>query len=200
MEQKRSGMVRPKEVIFLLRLIKNVDHRTGRTYSEKAQFIEDVLTEDGYRVPPRKSGFKSFNNIPLPKEMTYPEKGRMVDLAKCMVSTTNMLGYRKNNKIFAYTAEGIIEKVQLSPKRGKQFLQKMVRLGVMQKITRKYAEVESEEYYINPAYFFAGKRISFNLYLLFREHLDPILPEWVRADFLIAARETDDRRQDNGQK
>lgn len=184
----------------MLRLIKNVDHRTGRTYSEKAQFIEDTMTEEGYRVPPRKSGFKSFNEIPLPKEMTYPEKGRMVDLAKCMVSTTNMLGYRKNGKIFAYTAEGIIEKVQLSPKRGKQFLQKMIRLGVMQKITRKYAEVESEEYYINPAYFFAGKRISFNLYLLFREHLDPILPEWVRQEFLRQAKTFEDKAgRDNGQ-
>jgi hypothetical protein len=190
--QKRSRTIRSKEVILLLRLIKNMDHRTGCIYSEKAQFIEDTMTEEGYRVPPRKSGFKSFDEIPLPKEMTYPEKGRMVDLAKCMISTTNMLGYRKNGKIFAYTAEGIIDKVQLSPKRGRQFLQKMIRLGVMQKVIRKYGDVESEEYYINPAYFFAGKRISFNLYLLFREHLDPILPGWVKNDFLMAAREIDD--------
>lgn len=176
----------------MLRVIKNVDHKTGHIYSQKAQFIEDILTEEGYRVPSHKSGFKSFDEIPLPSAMTYPEKGRMCDLARRMISTTNMLGYRKGGQILAYSAESIIEVVQLSPRRGRQFIDKMIALGVMQKIIRKYGEVENEEFYINPAYFFAGKRISFNLYLLFREHLDPILPSWVRADFLMAAREIDD--------
>lgn len=178
-----------EEVINLLRLVRNINQETGRVYSEKKQFIEDVFTEEGYRVPPRKAGVKMFNNLPLPKDMTYPEKGRMGDLAKHMISITNMLGYRSGGNIFPYTGNHIVNLVGLSPKRGKQFLKKMIDLGVMQTNTRKYGGIESTEYYINPIYFFAGKRISFNLYLLFREHLDPILPLWVKAEFLKAASE-----------
>lgn len=180
----------------MLRLVRDISQKTGEVYSEKRQFIEDVFTEEGYRVPPRKAGVKMFNTIPLPKAMTYNEKGRIGDLAKCMISVTNMLGYRSGGNILPYTAQHIINLVELSSKRGKQFLKKMIDLGVMQTNTRKYAGIESTEYYINPIYFFAGKRISFNLYLLFREHLDPILPLWVKKEFLRAVSEFEKAAED----
>ncbi len=173
----------------MLKLIKNIDHKTGYTYSEKTRFIEDTFNEDGYRVPPRKAGVKMFNGVPLPQEMTYPEKGRIADLSKRMITATNMLGYRSGGQILPYTAEHLMNLVQLSPRWGRPFLKKMIKLGVMQVNTRKYGGIESTEYYINPAYFFAGRRISFNLYLLFREHLDPILPQKVKDDFLMMVRD-----------
>lgn len=173
----------------MLKVIKNIDHRTGMTYSEKRQYIEDSLNEEGYRVPPHKAGAKMFDDIPLPAEMTFAEKGRMGDLARYMISDTNMLGYRASGKILPYTLDHLIGIIDLSQKRGRQFIKKMIRLGVMQIVTRKYNDMEIVEYYVNPAYFFAGRRISFNLYLLFREHLDLILPKWVKAEFLSAANE-----------
>ena len=177
----------------MLKLVRKIDQDTGEVYSEKKQFIEDVLTPEGYRVPAHKAGAKIFNNIPLPRAMTYTEKGRMVDLARHMIQGSNMLGYRSGGSILPYTEQHLINLVELSQRRGKPFIQKMIGLGVMQKVVRKYAEVESAEFYINPAYFFAGKRISFNLYLLFREHLDPILPGWVRQEFLRQAKTFEDK-------
>lgn len=172
----------------MLQLVKTVNTETGEVVSNKQKYFADVLNEDGYKVPPHKLGAKLFANVAFPKEMTDGEIGKMTKLSKLMISTSNMLGYRTRSTIKPYTEKEIIEIVKLSNKRGKEFLTKMIKLRVMQIVVRKYGDIEISEYYINPAYFFAGRRISLNLYLLFREHLDQILPKWVRIEFLLSAR------------
>lgn len=167
----------------MLQLIRNMNEYTGEVISQKEKYIPDVLNEEGYKVPPHKAGAKLFSDVQFPPEMTDSEIGKMARLAKLMIADSNMLGYRSKTGIRAYTQDEIIDIIGLSPKRGKEFLQKMFRLGLMQVCIREYGDITQEEYYINPAYFFAGKRISLNLYLLFREYLDPILPEWVRYKF-----------------
>lgn len=167
----------------MLKIVKNVSEQTGEIYSDKRTIIEDVLTDEGYKVPPHKLGAKLFADVSFPEEMTDSEIGKMARLSKLMVATTNMLGYRTGRGIKPYSEKQLIDIIGLSTKRGREFVDKMINLGVMQKNIRIVGDVESEEYYINPAYFFAGKRISLSLYLLFREHLDEILPDWVRREF-----------------
>jgi hypothetical protein len=167
----------------LLQVVKNVNTSTGEVVSEKQKHIEDILTDEGYKVPTHKLGAKIFADVLFPQEMTDSEIGKMARLAKLMIATSNMLGYRARAGIRPYSEGQLIEIIGLSQKRGREFIEKMMRLGVIQKNIRKVGNIESEEFYINPAYFFAGRRISLNLYLLFREHLDPILPEWVRREF-----------------
>jgi len=170
----------------MLQVVKNISSE-GELLSEKRKYIEDTLTDEGYKVPSHKLGAKIFADVQFPDEMTDSEIGKMARLAKLMVATSNMLGYRSRIGIKPYTGTQLIEIIGLSSKRGKEFIEKMIQLGIMQSQIRKYGDIESEEFYINPAYFFAGKRISLNLYLLFREHLDQILPEWVRSEFWNAA-------------
>ncbi len=171
----------------MLRLIRDVNTDTGEIKNERQKVIEDVFTEEGYKVPLHKLGAKTFSDIPFPPSMTDAEIGKMARLAKAMVATSNMLGYRAHGGILPYTERHIINMLGLSQKRGRRFIDKMIDLGVMQKNKRVYMDIESEEFYINPAYFFAGRRISLNLYLLFREHLTPILPPYIIAEFLLSA-------------
>ena len=173
----------------MLRSITDSDHQTGEVLSRKQKYIPDVLNEEGYKVPIHKLGAKLFSEVSFPAGMTDAEIGKMARLAKLMIADSNMLGYRTRAGIKAYTETQIIEIVTLSRKRGREFLQKMLKMKVMQVSTRKYGEVQQEEYYINPAYFFAGKRISINLYLLFRESLDGVLPKWIIKEFMKAAGE-----------
>lgn len=185
----------------MLQMVKNVDTKTGLIVSEKQKVIEDTLTDEGYKVPPHKMGAKLFADVLFPDQMTDSEIGKVARLAKLMIASTNMLGYRTRSGILPYTERELIDVVGLSEKRGREFIRKMIDLGVMQLNKRIVGEVESEEYYINPAYFFAGRRISLNLYLLFREHLDAVLPGWVRSEFLAAARERVRKdKDDNGER
>lgn len=172
----------------MLQVVQNINDETGELLSKKQKYIEDALTDEGYKVPTHKLGAKLFADVSFPESMNDSEIGKMARLAKLMVASTNMLGYRTRTGILPYNEQQIIDIVGLSQKRGKEFVKKMIEFGVMQRNIRIVGDVESEEYYINPAYFFAGRRISLNLYLLFREHLDAILPEWVRREFWKSAK------------
>ncbi len=164
----------------VLRLERNVNPSTGEIYSEKSSYYEPSFNDEGYKVPYHKKGARMFEGVSFPKGMTDAEIGKVTRLARLMIPLSNMLGYRRSGQIHPYTERHIYNVVGLSRKRGKIFLSKMIELGVMQSVARHDKQVE---YYINPAYFFAGRRIDFNLYLLFREHLDLILPAWVRREF-----------------
>lgn len=172
----------------MLRIVKDMDDN-GEPKKEKKFYYEDSFNADGYKVPAHKSSAKMFCEVSFPREMTDSEIGKMARLAKLMIADSNMLGYRAKFGIKAYTSDHIIRIVDLSPRRGRQFLDKMRRLGVMQLTMRQYRDMQCIEYYINPAYFFAGRRIGVNLYLLFREHLDPILTPYAKDAFWKLANE-----------
>jgi len=169
-----------------VRLVKDID-ANGEVYGEKEIKMPDRFNEEGYLVPYNKRGSKMFADVPFPERMNDAEIGKTARLAKLMVSTSNMLGYRTRTGILPYTEKQLIELVGLSAYRGREYISKMVNVGMMQRTKRIVGDVESEEFYINPAYFFAGNRISLNLYLLFRENLDPILSEWAKSEFQHAA-------------
>lgn len=52
----------------MLRVIKSYDTQTGELISRKEDVIEDVLTDEGYRVPPHKLGEKIFADVPFPED------------------------------------------------------------------------------------------------------------------------------------
>jgi len=171
-----------------LRILKDID-ANGEVFNEKEIKLPDRFNEEGYLIPYNKRGSKMFADVPFPDRMNDAEIGKTARLAKLMVSTSNLLGYRTKTGIKPYTEKQLIEIVGLSSYRGKEYISKMINVGMMQRNKRIIGEVESEEFYLNPAYFFAGKRISLNLYLLFRENLDPILSDWAKKEFQQAARE-----------
>jgi len=171
----------------MLRVVKNVDERTGEVFGEKEFKIPDSFNDDGYLIPYNKRGSKMFADVPFPERMNDAEIGRTARLAKLMVSTSNMLGYRTGTGIRPYSEKQLIDIVGLSAYRGKEYISKMINIGMMQRNKRIIGDIESEEFYLNPAYFFAGKRLSLNLYLLFRENLDSILSDYAKKQFWEAA-------------
>jgi hypothetical protein len=173
----------------LFHIVADIDEKSGDVKTKKQFFYKDAFNSDGYKVPNHKAGAKMFYEVSFPKEMNDSEIGKMARLAKLMIADSNMLGYRTKWGIRAYTSESVIKLVGLSPRRGRQFLDKMKRLGIMQLTMRQYGTVNCIEYYINPAYFFAGGRIGANLYLLFREQLDPILTDYAKESFWKLANE-----------
>lgn len=158
----------------------------GEVVSDRNERFTDTLNDDGYRFPPHKLGARIFADVDFPTDMTDAEIGKMTRLSKLMIGKTNMLGYRKGRSILPYTAHEIAELANLKERQGRDFINKMGRLKVIQKVDIN----DSYQYYINPAYFMAsGQRLSLDLFLLFKEDIAPILPKWVLDSFLIQARE-----------
>ncbi len=154
----------------------------GEIIDGKETFFADAMSEDGYRFPSHKMGARMFAGVAFPDELSDAEIGKLTRLSKgYLVGKTNMLGYRQGKEIKPYTASEIAELVGLRKRRGMPFINKMLRLRVIQKVTTN----SGYQYYMNPAYFMAnGQRLSLDLFLLFRKELTPLLPAWVMLDFL----------------
>jgi len=149
-------------------------------------YFKDVFNNDGYRFPFNKAGSRIFSDVQFPISITPAEIGRMTILSKLMIAGTNMLGYRQDTKIYAYTYDEIIDLARLRRSQGSSFMCKMIRLHLMQRVQT----TSGPQYYINPAYFMAsGQRLNLNLFLLFKDDLMPILPDWVLRGFLTQVRE-----------
>jgi hypothetical protein len=162
-----------------------IDEGTGELRFRRAEHITEAMTEDGYRFPSHKSGARLFRDVQFPAEMTDSDLGKMTRLSKHMVGATNMLGYRQRNDIIPYSTQEIGDLVGLSGSHAREFVARMCGQRIMQRIVVN----SGPQYYINPAYFMAsGKRLSLDLFLLFRDELAPILPGWVINDFLRQAR------------
>ncbi len=158
------------------------------------KFFKDIFNKDGYRFPFRKAGVRLFADVRFPVGMTDSEIGKMTILSKEMIGKTNMLGYRQNEKIIPYTALEIGCMVGLSGSRARAFTNKMRKLHIMQKVLVN----GDPQYYINPAYFMAsGQRLTLDLFLLFRNELTNIIPDWVMKSFLAQAREKKVSRSTN---
>jgi len=168
---------------------RNIDMGTGEILSTIQTEIPDSMNEEGYRVPTNKRGAKLFSDVDFPKGVTDSEIGKMTRLSKLMIGSINMLGYRIRGAVKPYTDSELAGIVALCGWRGKAFIQKMIKYKLMARFEITIGKQKRTQYYINPAYFFAGKRIGLDLYLMFRDELDPILPAWVRNSFACAARE-----------
>lgn len=107
---------------------------------------------------------KTYPTVDLPK-LSHSELGQLVLLGRLM---------EDDNKILL-TVEAMAAALSQTVNRTYVFIRKMIKIGVMKRRGR--------DLHINPLYLFVGKRISCDLYLLFQESLDEILPDWVKKEF-----------------
>jgi len=161
-----------------------VNEKTGEKYGETIkQFAPTFDEEKGYLFWPRKSFSKSFHDVDFPGEMNDLEIGRMARLAKRIWSNTNMLGYRGNGGVKPLTIEMMGDILNMKPRQAYRFIEKMIRLGVIGLVKIETEKRKETQYYVNPIYFCSNNRIPLSLYLLFREQLDRVFPEWVKNEY-----------------
>lgn len=165
----------------LVKRTQYINEETGEVQAEKVQHIAAAFDDEkGYLFWARKNFAKSFVGVDFPESMTMKERGQMATLAKKMYSTTNMLGYRGNGGVKAYTVEQIGRIIGLKPYQANTFLRKMMKVGMIAKVIVSVGENRVTQYYINPIYFFGSNRIPLNLYLIFQKQLDEVMPDWVK--------------------
>ena len=140
------------------------------------------MNEDGYRFTSHKAGARLFRDVVLPKTISYQDKGRLYDLSQLMIGNTNMIGYKDKGKIIGYTEDEIGMIVELSGKRGREFVRRMVLNKILKRLDAGY--------YLNPAYFMStGQRLSLELFINFQDECLPLLPKWVLNEFMAQAQE-----------
>ncbi len=161
---------------------KIIDNLTGQI-TDTESLHPDTMTDEGYLIPARKGGSRSFRAAMMPIGMTNTDKGAVWELATYhMVAGVNLIGHRTRQGFAGYAASeiGVLAGYK-SRSKGSKFLNKMLRLRVMHRVKDTKGDWL---YFINPAYHIApGWRLSATLYSLFTAELDPLLPDDIRKEF-----------------
>jgi len=164
---------------------RTIDTVTGEVLfsTQRASKVKYFDEEKGYLFWARKSFSKSFADIDFPDDMSDLEIGRMARLAKRIWSNTNMLGYRGNGGVRAYSIDMIADILKIKTRQAYRFIEKMIRLGVLARVTINTDQRKETQLYVNPIYFFSSNRIPLSLYLIFHRQLDQYIPKWAQEAY-----------------
>lgn len=155
-----------------------VDRDTGEVVYDRTKPLTMYLfsEEKGYLLFHNRLQVKWFPTIPWPEGLSTKEQGYLFRLSAYL---------NKENRWNDLSIPQLGEIINLSPTRAYRFFRKLKQMGMVQKT--KYG------YYMNPMYLFAGKYLTRELYQLFREQLDPYIPDWVKNEIRRMTNEPDQR-------
>jgi group I intron endonuclease len=143
------------------------DKEKGYLFKNKSYYIQFFKTEDN--ISDKVSDFADIGRLHVLAENTYAD--------------TNMIAYYKNKKYYPAGIKEISEIIRLCERNTKDFVKRMIDLGIMAKAIVNSNEQIDVQYYLNPLYFLSSKYLSPGLYMLFRKQLDEHLPQWVINKF-----------------
>jgi hypothetical protein len=150
-----------------------IDKETGEIIKSNAYTFESHYNKDkGYKYK-NEFGIK-FVSSNVPSELTDAELGKLFRLSQSMLINSNLLIVRTTNgKVKPITTEDLEKLLSFSRSTLFRFLRKCRDLKVLKSVIVE----EETHYYLSPVYFFRGKWLSPNLYWLFQEELDHVLPK-----------------------
>ena len=156
----------------------------GNVIQRRKQLYPDRFDENqGYLFWNQKQHAKVFPDVKYPEAMTDGEIGKLARLARHIYRDSNILAYRSGGGVKPHTIDSISMILGIKPKHCKEYISKMIYLGVMAKGEFSFCDEKATFYFISPLYYFTGKRINSTLYVLFQKQLDPHLQDWVKDRF-----------------
>ena len=162
---------------------------TGQIYNsiEKGMY-NPFDPERGYNFKYKSLSIKSYLDIPLPKEFSDSEIGKIFRLSRHIYASSNMLGKRSNSYVTPLNQADIMKIFGLKDRQGRALMKKVIGLKVIKKI--EDSGNHCSQYYFNPIYFFSATYINLNLYLHFQDELNKHLPKDVITKYLDQAEKT----------
>jgi hypothetical protein len=137
--------------------------------SEK--FTDSFNKQKGYRLPRSKMGSCQYNCVDFPEEMTFADIGKVTVLVRKHLMSGNALGYKKNNRIYWFTASDEIGKAVgiNSRTHGCEFVNRIQKFLIIKKVNGKF--------YVNPVFFLKnGEWLTFELFAIFYMDVRVMLP------------------------
>lgn len=164
----------------------------GEIVDEKVLSFYNPFKEGrGYNFKYKSIYIKSYLDIPLPKEFTDTEVGKIYRLSRYIYSDSNLLAKRSNSNIKPLTKEEIQEIIGLHRTKFNPFMKKLFRHKVI-----KIISLNNEDYYcFNPLYFNSTTYLPIYLYIAFQEELKDHLPQWVINKYLDMQEVQDEKKQ-----
>jgi hypothetical protein len=144
--------------------------------------------DKGYRFLARKKHVRTFPGMSFPVELNFTDKGRLLELAQSMWANTGVVGKLTGRSFRPYSDAELLAAVDFSDRRGREWLERMVRLSMLRSVDVNMPDGSQErQWYVNPLHF-CPMFITRQSYLIWRDQIDEFFPEWVVKEFGIKTR------------
>lgn len=162
-----------------------IDRGTGEILGSVAKELPEYFnTDNGYRMLARTKNLRIFPSIPFPDDLTRNDMGHLLFLSRSMWANTGALGELKPRSFRPFDDDALIAHIGFSSyRRGRKWLARMVSLSMLRSIDVNMPDGDTErQWYINPVYF-CPMFVTRQAYLIWRDQIDCLLPEYVRRLF-----------------
>ena len=164
------------------------DEESGEVFDHKQMTVYEKLWNP--RLPGGMIKFRNYHHKGFADKRLYDvikdksDLSSALILAEFIVKNTNRIG-RLDGKGFASVSD-IGEILNLSANRVTRFLNRMIRLRILAKITTETSNARMVSYAFNPVYVLSCKYIPLDLYVAFQEDINEVIPEWMKARYIYA--------------
>lgn len=168
-----------------MKKIEKIFDDNGQIYREKVSPVYSYWSDDkGYKLSPNRSSIRRLKGVPYPRSVTKVDKLYFMILSDYLLGDSNMIGYRGNNNDYKpMDVDQMAELLEVSRRTAYLFLNKSKKNGMIAESKIEVGRKIETQYYMNPIFFSAVRNVSLHLYLLFKEQLDPVLPDWVQIKY-----------------
>lgn len=168
-----------------LQEVRQIDADTGEILfsSQSISRFKYFDEEKGYLFWPNKQAVKMHKGFSLPDDLSDSDVARTYRLSLATHTNSNLICYRSDKSIKPMQLKVMSRYLGTSLRQTVAFVNRMIARHIIGKVKVTVGNGSEIQYYLNPIYFFNGKWLNCNLYLLFKTDLDAFLPEWVKAAF-----------------
>ena len=140
--------------------------------------------DKGYLFKPSANYIKGYQGIKLSNILqNKADYANMHLLAECLYKDTNMISVYCNHHYRPADIDDMESVTGLNERHTKEFINRMIIIGVIAKVNILCNECLVTQYHVNPLYFTTNKYLSPALYMMFKKQLDGVLKPWIIARF-----------------
>ncbi len=174
--------------------VREIDQASGEVIAsgQRKKWFSNFRAKEGYLFKPQAHFVRVFTGVKLPPEVKAKDAYRLYLLIDKLENGTNRLVYRSDHSNKAMKIGHIAACCGITYASASRFVTRMIRAGVMAKGKITVGDSQVISYYFNPLYYIRGKWLTYQLYTLFQDQLDPVLPEWVKRKFAEEHRDPED--------
>jgi len=134
----------------------------------------------GYLYRFRDNYIKKFEDTPLPKQLTWAEKGKLAELQLYIVGDSQLLGQRKNGKLIPLTIPDISKILECKDWNTYKTIAQAKKYKIIKDVSIDNIIWLS----YSPIYGLKGKRLTIDTFIAWQDELKEVLPSWVREQFI----------------
>lgn len=167
--------------LLFKRITTTINTDTGQV-KETERHFSYWNDEKGYLFRSQAKGLTLVSED-FPDVFTFYEKGMIFELIRYIFKDSNILSKRTKHGIRPLNTNDISKILGIEKSQTYNFIKKLIKYSILARVKIEVGERVETQYWLNPAYFIAGKYINSNLYFVFRESLKDKIPDYIREKF-----------------